>query len=283
QPIPRPGPALRDSQGCVPGNNVHLPFCALPSRCMSDRAPLTPSTFDRVFREAAHSDWTKRVIGADLPPEVDPFSFITLDGLHQIARTLAPCRGETLVDLACGRGGPGLWLARQIGAALVGIDFSPVGIDHARARATEYTPELSVRYIVADAAATGLSQEGASGLVCIDAIQLMSHREAVMAETCRLLRPGARAVFTTWEEPDRLRDLAALFESAGLITVAIEARPDWLDRERSIFERALSDAPQFPEDESLLSLAAEALEVLPRMGDCRRVLGIAEKPPRGEP
>ena len=250
---------------------------------MSDRPPLTPSTFDSLFREAAQSDWTKRVIGTEFPAEVDPLSFITLDGLHQIARWLAPCRGETLVDLACGRGGPGLWLARQIGAALVGIDFSSVGIDHARARAAEHTPELSVRYLVADAAATGLPRDGAMGLVCIDAIQLMSHREAVMAEVCRLLRAGARAVFSTWEEPDRLRDLAALFESAGLITIAVEARPEWLERERSIFERALVDAPQFPEDEGLQSLAAEAEDVLPVIGQCRRVLGVAEKPQRVTP
>ena len=213
---------------------------------MSDRPPLTPDTFDSAFRDAAQSEWTRRVIGAHLPAEVDPFSFITLDGLHQIASSLEACRGETLFDLACGRGGPGLWLARQIGAALVGIDFSPVGIEHARARAAELAPELSVRYIVADAAATGLPDEAAAGLVCIDAIQLMAQPEAVMAEVCRLLRPGARAVFSTWEEPDRLADLAALFESVGLTTVAIETRPDWLARERSIFERALADAPEFP-------------------------------------
>jgi ubiquinone/menaquinone biosynthesis C-methylase UbiE len=245
---------------------------------MSGRPPLTPETFDSVFREAAHSEWTIRVIGADLPAEVDPFSFITLDGLHQIAGWLAACRGETLVDLACGRGGPGLWLARQIGAALVGIDFSPVGIDHATARAAELAPELSARYVVADAAATGLPDAAAAGLVCIDAIQLMPRPDAVMAEVRRLLRPGARAVFSTWEEPDRLRDLAALFGSAGLTTIAVEARPDWLARERAIFERALADAPEFPEDESLQSLAAEAKEVLPLIDKAKRVLGLAEKP-----
>ena len=245
---------------------------------MTDRPPLTPDTFDNEFRAAAQSEWTRRVIGADLPAEVDPFSFITLDGLHQIAHALEACRGETLVDLACGRGGPGLWLARQIGAALVGIDFSPLGVDHARARATELAPELDTRYVVADAAATGLPAETAGGLVCVDAIQLMPDPAAVMAEACRLLRPGARAVFSTWEEPNHLDDLSALFESVGLTTVSVEARPDWLARERSIFERALADAPDFPEDQSLQSLSAEAKEVLPRMDACRRVLGVAEKP-----
>jgi SAM-dependent methyltransferase len=245
---------------------------------MSERPPLTPDVFDSAFREAARSVWTQRVIGADLPAEVDPYSFVTLDGLLEIARALAACRGETLVDLACGRGGPGLWLAGQIGAALVGIDFSPVGIEHATARAAELASGVSAEYVVADAAATGLPDATASGLVCVDAIQLMPHQTAVMAEACRLLRPGARAVFTTWEQPDRLRDLSELFDSAGLVTVAVEARPDWAARERSIFERALTDAPKFPEDGALQSLAEEASEVLPQLDESRRVLGIAVKP-----
>jgi SAM-dependent methyltransferase len=247
---------------------------------MSDQPPLTPDVFDSVFRDAAHSEWTQRVIAADLPAEVDPFSFITFDGLLEIARSLAACRGDTLVDLACGRGGPGLWLAGQIGAALVGIDWSPVGIEHARARAAELAPDVSVQYVVADAAATGLPDETAGGLVCIDAIQLMPQREAVMAEAGRLLRPGARAVFSTWEEPDRVRDLSDLFESVGLVTVAVESRPDWLARERSIFERALADSPEFPEDAGLQGFAAEANVVLPILDEARRVLGIAEKPRR---
>jgi ubiquinone/menaquinone biosynthesis C-methylase UbiE len=247
---------------------------------MSDRPPPSSSIFDSVFRDAAQSEWTKRVNGVEFPAEVDPLSFITFDGLHQIADALAASHNDTLVDLACGRGGPGLWLARHTGAALIGIDFSAVGIDHVRTRAAELAPELSVRYVVSDAADTGLPGGFAAGLVCIDAIQLMPHADAVMAETCRLLRPGAKAVFSTWEEPDRIRDLAALFASAGLTTIAVDDRPDWVERERAIFKRALADAPAFPEDKALQSLAEEANEVLPRLDEVRRVLGVAEKPLR---
>ena len=35
--------------------------------------------------------------------------------------------GEWLVDLACGAGGPGAWMARTTRASLVGIDLSSVG------------------------------------------------------------------------------------------------------------------------------------------------------------
>jgi ubiquinone/menaquinone biosynthesis C-methylase UbiE len=216
------------------------------------------------------------VFGADLPADVDPFSFITVDGLHEIAGILAECRAGTVLDLACGRGGPGLWLVQHIGAHLIGVDFSPVGIKQASSRAAHLGHDLQVRYVVADATSTGLPSDSVDGVVCIDAIQLMADRTGVMAEVCRVLRPGGQAVFTTWEDADQGVYLAALFEAAGLLAVSVEERPDWLVRERAIFERALADAPRFPDDAALQGLAEEAEFVLPRK--TRRVLGVARKP-----
>jgi SAM-dependent methyltransferase len=245
---------------------------------MTDRPPLSAEVFDIAFRDAAASEWTQRVFGADLPLDVDPFSFITLDGLRDIAVHLADCRGGTLLDLACGRGGPGLWLARHIGADLIGVDFSSVGIDHARAKAAGIAATTQTRYVVADAADTKLSGDSVNGIVCVDAIQLMSDKTRVMAEVCRVLKPGARAAFTTWEEPERLSDVAALFEAVGLVVVSVEDRPEWLTRERAIFVRALADAPLYPQDAALQSLAQEAETALPHLDRSRRVLGVAQKP-----
>jgi 2-polyprenyl-3-methyl-5-hydroxy-6-metoxy-1,4-benzoquinol methylase len=36
--------------------------------------------------------------------------------------------GHLLLDLACGQGAPGLWLAHQSGCDLVGIDFAEAGL-----------------------------------------------------------------------------------------------------------------------------------------------------------
>lgn len=243
---------------------------------MTERPPLSAAVFDAAFREIAESEWAQRLLGADLPPDVDAFSFITQDGLHEIAELLSDCRGRTLLDLACGRGGPGLWLARQIGADLIGVDFSRVGIDDARSRAADIAPEVQVDYVVADAAYTNLPGESVDGMFCIDAIQLMADRIGVLAEVRRVLSPGGLAVFSTWEEAERLADLAALFEEAGLLVVGVEEKPDWLARERAIFEQALVDAPRYPLDTALQSLAEEAELMLPR--STRRVLGVAQKP-----
>jgi len=172
-----------------------------------------------------------------------------------------------------------LWLARRIGSDLIGVDFSPVGIAQARERAMRSAPGIHAEYRIADAASTGLSDQSAGGLVCIDAIQLMTHQVRVVSEVARILRPGAVAVFTTWEDPERLPDLAAVLEAGGLEVEAVEERRDWSGRERAIFERAAADAPLYPDDLGLQSLAEEAQRVLPVLDAAVRVVGIARRAP----
>jgi ubiquinone/menaquinone biosynthesis C-methylase UbiE len=244
---------------------------------VAEESKLTPETFDKVFNEVAQSQWIRSVFAEDLPNDIDPFSFITMSGLEEIVTWLDLSPEALFVDLACGRGGPGLWLARRTGTELVGIDFSSVGIAHARQRAETRAHHVTAKYFVADAASTGLPSGRADGLVCVDAIQLMSERVEVMREVRRMLKPGARAVFTTWEEPDRLEDLASLFDEGSLETVFVEERSQWLERERGIFERARVEAAT-NDDPALRSLAEEADRVLPVIDLARRVLGVARRP-----
>ena len=46
-----------------------------------------------------------------LPAEVEPFSFVSAGLLRHVLRAADLGPGQTLADLGCGRGGPGLWLA----------------------------------------------------------------------------------------------------------------------------------------------------------------------------
>lgn len=243
---------------------------------MAVRPPPTPEVFDQEFAAAATSAWLSRALGGGLPDGVVPFSFITAAGLEEIAAALEGCRGGTVVDLACGQGGPGLWLARRIGASLIGIDFSPIGIEQARERADRLGLSELAEYRVADAASTGVRGGSAAGLFSIDAIQFMRQAE-VMAEVARILEPGAVAVFTTWERWDRLPDLAALFETAGLEVISVEERKEWRDRQRAIYEQALTDAPLHPDDRGLQGLAEEASMALPQLDGMRRVIGTARR------
>ena len=79
----------------------------------------------------------REVYGDDYPVEADPRSYVTLSELRAIARDLGVGPGQAIVDLGCGQGGPSLWVARETGAALVGLDLSSVGIKRAEERAAE--------------------------------------------------------------------------------------------------------------------------------------------------
>ncbi len=52
----------------------------------------------------------RNVFGDQYAEEVDPCSFLTLNDLHSLVTHLHLSAGDTLVDLACGRGGTGLWV-----------------------------------------------------------------------------------------------------------------------------------------------------------------------------
>jgi len=128
-----------------------------PSPAASPPAP-TAAGFDQVFSAAATSPGVRRawqLAEPNLPPQIEPFSFVSADLLRYVLQALDLSPEQTLVDLGCGRGGPGLWLAQQAGAALVGVDFSPVGVSQATSRAALFGLADQARFVVGDLAVPG--------------------------------------------------------------------------------------------------------------------------------
>ena len=78
--------------------------------------------------------WTE-VYGEEHPAELEPYSFTTRSELRRIADGLALSRDDLLIDVGCGRGGPGLWVASTAGASVLGVDISLTALEAARQRA----------------------------------------------------------------------------------------------------------------------------------------------------
>lgn len=229
-----------------------------------------------------------RLADLDLPPEVEPFSFVSAALLSEVAQSLAVAPGETLVDLGCGRGGPGLWLARQTGARLVGVDFSTVAVAQAGQRSQPFGLADLARFVVGDLAATGLPDASADAIVSIDALHFATDLAAAVREALRILRPGRRLVLTNWQprKPDdprlptrtRNSDWPRTLTQAGFQDVQVQARPDWHDLYTRIYRTALS-LGETDGDPALAALQDEARRQLPTAELTDRVLVTATRPP----
>jgi SAM-dependent methyltransferase len=243
----------------------------------------TPETFDVVYANNAAGTRIHELFDRELgpfPPNVEPFSLVTRDGLERVLAELNLESGGHLVDLCCGRGGIGLWFARETGARLTGIDFSPTAVAEATRRAELFLPEGRASFVVADAGDTALERGIADAVVCIDAVQMLPDREAALREAGAVLRDDGRLVLTTWEldespsgrEP--LSDVGRLVESAGLRLLLREEHPEWLERQNALYESAIAADDENAEP-AVRAFADEGRRVLPLMTHARRVLVVA--------
>ena len=230
-------------------------------------------TFRNIFRD---------VFGDDYPEEADPCGLSTVTDLHNIVRQLGVGKGQTFVDLGCGRGGAGLWVARATGARLIGVDISNVAVEEAQRRIPAFGLDGRAEFRTADFAGTGLPKASLDAAMSVDALYLVPDKTGSVRETARILRPGARFVFTTWDVdlPMMIRDHRPLLHSAGFDVESYETTPDWQRRQRAVHERILEQKEQLikemGEDSAKFWIMGAQTE-LPRLSRMRRILVVARK------
>jgi ubiquinone/menaquinone biosynthesis C-methylase UbiE len=241
--------------------------------------------FDDWYANMAHSP-TQAAIqqsALGLPPEVESTSLLPWDGIADVVDALCVGPGDVLVDLACGRGGYGLEIARRTGARLVGIDFSAVAIARARALATERWSRVEAEFRVGELTATGLSDASADAVLCVDAMQFATPYAAGLAEVRRILSPGGRLVLTGWqpkpgallELPSRIRyDIVAEVVAAGFANPDARQMSAWQAAELAMWQAAAATADD-DGDPAMDSMRAEAARVLPVHDKMQRLMVTA--------
>jgi len=151
-------------------------------------------SWDAFYAQAQVAEFRRRLyletFGEEYPADEATDGYITRSELREMVGALHVGRGQKIADLGCGRGGPGQWIAGVTGAALVGIDFSAVALEQARARARRLG--IASSYQSGSFDATGLDSASVDGALSIDVIWAVPDKQAGFAETARILRPGAK-------------------------------------------------------------------------------------------
>jgi SAM-dependent methyltransferase len=162
----------------------------------------------------------------------------------------------TVLDVACGKAGPALVLAREFGCRIHGVDVSPVFVEDARRRIAAADLESRISVELADAAATS-EWPSCDAALCLGAAFVWGHIGDAAAVLGAIVgRGGAIAVGEPfWREAGRegpedsaaanengfvdLAQTVARFEAAGVdLTGLVAASEDDWDRYASLQWRA---------------------------------------------
>ena len=159
---------------------------------MAKRIDLFDSTY-RNFDDQVLDAVRKQTFGVDIGQN----SWLTVDEYERFLPWLELSAARHALEVASGSGGPALHLARTTGCRVTGIDSNESGVATATRRVAGSPEAERVRFQVADATARLPFQDGSfDALLCIDSMNHFPDRLAVLREWNRVLRPGARALFT---------------------------------------------------------------------------------------
>jgi SAM-dependent methyltransferase len=259
---------------------------------MPARPDMTPDSFDRAHGTTANElMWrlSREAYGEQYPDEVQPWGMTTWWTLGRLVSGLQVGVGQRLADLACGRAGVGLWLARATGASLLGVDWSPVAVHEAELRAPSFVAPERAAFVVGDLAATGLESASVDAAICADAVFFATDRIAVFSEVARILRPGGRFMFTADEcsdesRPSAVPDWSPLVAAGGLDVVSREEIPHFgadLARMYEVWLANIDEIRATLGEESADDLVDEAMMVGPTLADRTGVLYTAMSPTAG--
>ena len=227
------------------------------------------------------------VYGEDYPAELEPYSFTTWSELRRIVEALGLSHGELLIDVGCGRGGPGLWVAATSGASVLGVDISPTALEAARQRAAALGLGDSATYADGSFDAIPADTASAHGVLSIDALLFAPDKAAAVREIARVLVPGGRFVATTWDyhsqpvnRPPQVDDHRPYLIEAGFRVLSYDETPGWLENHRKLDALLLDAVDELAEEsgespEEVRSGVQEMAATVDTM--LRRVLIVAER------
>lgn len=229
----------------------------------------------------------REAFGEEYPEGLDPHSYVSRSELVRFVDEIGLGDREHLVDVGCGRGGAGLWVAAQTGATLTGVDIADAALAAARQRAAALGLSDRSRYVLGSFEHLPLPSGAADGVMSVDALLFTPDKSLAAVELARVLRPGGRLVFTSWDydrqpvgRPPQVRDHRPLLEAAGLTVLTYEETVDWRERQTRVhhllLERVDELAAASAEDRD--ELRADLLEMHATQ-ECmiRRVLAVAER------
>lgn len=205
-----------------------------------DWAKVFEEAFAAPVSEVQQRVW-RAVFGSEYPEGVEPYSFVSRTELARFSAEVMVDRKGHLVDVGCGRGGPGLWVAANTGARLTGVDIAASALAAAEQRARSLGLAGRAEFVRGTFESMPLDAGSVDAVMSVDALVFAPDKRAALAELGRVLRQGGRLVFTSWDyasqpagRPPQVDDHRPLLVAAGFLVQAYDETEGWYERHSRI-------------------------------------------------
>lgn len=159
---------------------------------MTNKVDLFDSTYSNF-----HEEVQRAVREETFLEDIGQNSWLTADELRRFIGQLGLGPDGSALDVACGAGGPALFVARTTGCRVTGVEVNehaiPAAAESARAAGLA---QRAVFLHTNASAALPFPDASFDSIICIDSILHFVGRPAVLADWRRVLKPGGRALYT---------------------------------------------------------------------------------------
>lgn len=145
------------------------------------------------FESDLYSAIRREAFGEDIGQN----SWLTADEQDRFIQQLGLSPHKKLLDVACGAGGPALRIAEQTGCFVVGIDVHAQAISAAQSLAEKLGLADRAEFRTVNASGKlPFEDDEFDAITCIDAVNHLPDRPAVIVDWARVLKAGGRLLFT---------------------------------------------------------------------------------------
>lgn len=189
------------------------------------------------FQFQGRGQWMEKIwseaFGEDYPKGLEHYGFLTNHDLEVISTRLQASPGDSILDIGCGKGGPGLKLAQELDLRLTGVDIIPEAVEQARAFSKQFDLAYPAQFEVGEFYKIPLEDQSVDGVISIDSLWAAHNKVQALMEIKRVMKPGAKFIFTHWDllavEP------VPLLEHSGLTFISREETPQWKEYQQKVY------------------------------------------------
>jgi SAM-dependent methyltransferase len=124
-------------------------------------------------------------------------SWLTADEFREMFSMLGLTGSSKVLEVASGSGGPAVYMVKQTGSSLTGLEYDRNGVDNSLKLANESGFEDKTHFMQGDASEPLPFEDGSfDAVITIDAINHLKNRDKVLKEFYRVLKPGGKLLYT---------------------------------------------------------------------------------------